>query len=194
MGKEGSSSPDSEVCRRQTAPAGREIAFPTAGAHVSPTLGPSGSPLSEPCPGRSNKTPGLLRHRHSSCLCIPPFKGHSEINGKRFISSLGGVGPTPPAAPLLTGLSFLHEQAAFPEKQPVIFPGWGPSPWAGSGVAGPPQSLGACNSLCIHSFLDSFIQAAGSCFVHTANIYQASARHVLDTVNITRYQTDKSPN
>lgn len=99
----GHPSPDREVCRpagqaeRPTATAGREIAFPTAGSSCQSNWGAVRKPLHHPptrsklCPGRSNKTPGVLRHRHSSCLGRPiPSKATPKINGKRFIRGLGG--------------------------------------------------------------------------------------------------------
>lgn len=83
-----------------------KLPFQLQGAYVSPTLGLSGSPVSKLCPGRSNKTPRLLRHGHSSCLGRPfPSKETPEINGKRFIRGWVVSSLPPPAAPLLASLS-----------------------------------------------------------------------------------------
>lgn len=104
---------------RQAAFTAKEIAFPTAASLCQSKPGAIRKPLSELSPGRSNKTPGLLRHGHSSCLAVPrPSKATPEINGERFIRGLGVELPPPPAAPLLAGWSFLSEQAASAEKQP----------------------------------------------------------------------------
>ena len=87
----------------------------------------------------------------------------------------------PPAAPLLAGLSFLSEQAASTEKQPVFFQtaGWGSCLWVGGQGE---KSHRPYYSL-IHSQTPSLIQAAGRYFIHTANI--TCLPGMLDTVDIT---------
>lgn len=130
-----------------------KLPFQLQGSYVSPTLGLSGSPVSKLCPGRSNKTPRLLRHGHSSCLGRPfPSKETPEINGKRFIRGWVVSSLPPPAAPLLASLSFLSEQAASTEKHPRFFQtaGRGPHPWGAGGGSRAPQTL-----LFTHSFLGS---------------------------------------
>lgn len=80
-----------------------KLPFQLQGAYVRPTRGPSGSPPSKLCPGRSNKTPGLLRCRHSSCLGSPfPSKATPEINRERFIRGLGGKFPTTSGGPFVS--------------------------------------------------------------------------------------------
>lgn len=110
--------------QRPTATAGREIAFPTAGSSCQSNWGAVRKPLHSPltqsklCPGRNNKTPGVLRHGHSSCLGHPiPSKATPKINGKRFIRGLGGELLT---TSLFADLSFLSAQAASTEKHPTL--------------------------------------------------------------------------
>lgn len=73
-----------------------KLLFQLQGAHVRSNWGAVRKPPPPPtpsklCPGRSNKTPGVLRHGHSSFLGRPiPSKATPKINGKRFIRGLGG--------------------------------------------------------------------------------------------------------
>lgn len=167
-----------------------KLPFQLQGAYVSPTLGLSGSPVSKLCPGRSNKTPRLLRHGHSSCLGRPfPSKETPEINGQRFIRGWVVSSPPPPAAPLLASLSFLSEQAASTEKEPRFFQTAGRDliPGGAGGGSRAPQTL-----LFTHSFLGSLTHLGCWSLFHSHSKCHASAWRILDTVAYNTYKMDKS--
>lgn len=191
----GCPSPDRGVCCTAR-PADRQLQqegklpFQLQGAYVSLTLGLSGSPVSKLCPGRSNKTPRLLRHGHSSCLGRPfPSKETPEINGKRFIRGWVVSSLPPPAAPLLASLSFLSEQAASTKKQPRFFQtaGWDLIPGGAGRGSRAPQTL-----LFTHSFLGSLTHLGCWSLFHSHSKCHASAWHILDTVAYNTYKMDKS--
>lgn len=150
-----------------------KLPFQLQRVHVSPTGGLSGSP--PPTPG-SNKTPGVLRHGHSSCLGRPiPSKATPKINGKRFIRGLGGELLTTSGSPF-ADLSFLSAQAASTENIPR----------SGRQYVGDPVSeqhqraeAGHHRPYCslVHSLILLFIQVAGLCFIHAADI-----KHLLGIV------------
>lgn len=174
----GRPSPDREVCRparhaeRPTATEGREIAFPTAESSCQSNWGA----VRKPPPPGSNKTPGVLRHGHSSCLGRPiPSKATPKINGKRFIRGLGGELLTTSGSPF-ADLSFLSAQAASTENIPrsgrqyVRDPVSEQHQRAEAGHHRPYCSL-------VHSLILLFIQVAGLCFIHAADI-----KHLLGIV------------
>lgn len=104
---------------RPTATAGREIAFLTAGSSCQSNWGAVRKPpLSKLCPGRSNKTPRVLRHGHSSCLGPPiPSKATPKSMGRDSLGGLGGELLTTSGSPF-ADLSFLSAQAASTENIP----------------------------------------------------------------------------
>lgn len=108
-----------------------------------------------------------------AALAVPRLQRRLQKSmGKDSLEAWVLSSPPPPAAPLLACLSFLSEQAASTEKQPVFFPtaGWGPCLWVDDR-----GRQGTLTLLLTHSFLTpSLIQAVGCYFIHTANTIHLS--------------------
>lgn len=135
------------------------------------------APLSKLCPGRSNKTPRVLRHGHSSCLGPPiPSKATPKINGKRFIRGLGGELLTTSGSPF-ADLSFLSAQAASTENIPRSC-----RQHVRDAVSEQLQRAEAGHPRPYCSLLHSFIHSGSWSGLHSHSRYQASAWQSLDPI------------
>lgn len=142
-------------------------------AHVSPTGGCPEAPCQKLCPGRSNKTPRVLRHGHSStALALPSLQRRLKNQWEEIHWGPGWRLLTTSGSPF-ADLSFLSAQAASTENIRVL----ADSTFDAVSEQHQRAEAGHPRPPAVLCFILLFIQVAGLYFIHTADI-----KHLLGRV------------